>query len=83
MLEIELNENLKRKKLELEGSIEMLTEAPQGDSTDGADIETISRRISALETSIDRVSNEIKRKSIVGRLETFLTDIASRNGGRE
>lgn len=60
MLDIELNENLRRRRNELEGMIEMLADAPLGGDSDAVDIDARVRELEALEYSIERLVNELQ-----------------------
>lgn len=60
LLEIELNENLRRKRNELEGRIEMLLDAPLGENEDATNIDTKTRELDALNASIDRLRRELQ-----------------------
>jgi structural maintenance of chromosome 3 (chondroitin sulfate proteoglycan 6) len=74
LLEIELNENLRRKRNELEGKIEMLVDAPLGGDSDAMDIDARVRELEALESSIERLANELQGAAQRGWYEqTVLT----------
>jgi structural maintenance of chromosome 3 (chondroitin sulfate proteoglycan 6) len=60
LLDIELNESLRRKRNELEGKIEMLADAPLGGDSDAVDIDARVRELEALESSIERLANELQ-----------------------
>jgi len=60
MLDIELNENLRRKRNELEGMLESLDDAPLGDSSDTTTLEARVREMKALQDSVERLANELQ-----------------------
>jgi structural maintenance of chromosome 3 (chondroitin sulfate proteoglycan 6) len=60
MLEIELDENLRRKRNEIEGMLETLDDVPLGDASDAASMETRARELKALQASVERLSNELQ-----------------------
>ena len=53
MLEIELNESLRRKREELRSKIEMLGEAEEGDASAAENLEARNRELRSLNSSID------------------------------
>jgi structural maintenance of chromosome 3 (chondroitin sulfate proteoglycan 6) len=64
MLDIELNENLRRKRNDLERSIEMLTDVPHSEGSDAAHIDAKTRELSTLETSVKRITKELEGNSL-------------------
>jgi structural maintenance of chromosome 3 (chondroitin sulfate proteoglycan 6) len=63
MLDIELDENLRRKRNELEGMLETLDDVPLGDASDAASMEARARELKALQASVERLSNELQGQS--------------------
>lgn len=64
MLDIELNENLRRKRNEIEGMLESLDDAPLGDSSDATSLETRIRELKALQDSVERLGKELQGRKM-------------------
>ncbi|CAG7849952.1 Structural maintenance of chromosomes protein 3 AltName: Full=Cohesin complex Psm3 subunit [Serendipita indica DSM 11827] len=60
MLEIELNEDLRKKRDELEGLLERAMDAPLVDASDVANLESRQRELATLQSSLDRLSQELQ-----------------------
>ena len=60
MLEIELNESLRRRREELRGKIESLGEAEVGDSSAVEDLESRTRELRALGNSIEGLNKKMQ-----------------------
>lgn len=58
-MEIELSENLRRRRDELKNKIEALGEAAEGDSDSAQDLEARKRELRALNTQIDTLTNKL------------------------
>lgn len=83
MIEIELNESLRRRREELRGKIETLGESEAGDASAGEELETRSRELKALNNSIESLT----RKSagtllnlLVARCASLKLNFARRTG---
>ncbi|PVF93473.1 putative SMC3 [Serendipita vermifera] len=75
MLEIELNENLRRKRNDLERSIEMLSDVPHSEGSDAAHMDAKTRELSALEASVKRITKELEAED--KKLEKLSSSMAS------
>ena len=60
MIQVEINENLRRKSDELRTKIEALGEPEAGDATAGEDLETHTRQLQALNANIDSTTKRIR-----------------------
>ena len=60
MIQVEINENLRRKRDELRTKIEALGEPEAGDATAGEDLETHTRQLQALNANIDNTTKRIR-----------------------
>ena len=58
MLEIELNESLRRRREEIRGKIEALGEAEAGDASSADDLDARTRELRALNSSIETLTKK-------------------------
>ncbi|KAG8821762.1 Structural maintenance of chromosomes protein 3 [Serendipita sp. 399] len=75
MLEVELNENLRKKRDELEGILERLDDTPLGDSSDSATFEARTRELGTLESSLNRLARDLQVEE--ERIEAASASIAT------
>jgi len=82
MLDVELNENLRRKRNELEGMLETLDDAPLGGASDASSMEVHARELKTLEASIGKLSKELQGEDQwLIMLASLLTNLT--RGGRK
>lgn len=64
MIEIELNESARRRRDELRSKIDAIGEVQVGDSSSGDDLETRSRELKILKTSIEAAQKRANGASL-------------------
>lgn len=80
LLEIDLNENLRRSRDELRGKIERLGEPQDGDASSADDLESRLRELRALKQSIDALTKKSQGENSELLIVSQLT---SHDRGRE
>ena len=73
MLEIELNESLRRRRNELNAKIDSLGEAESGDSSAIEELEKKRRELDALNKSIESLTKKIQGEPVMAMSSTQLT----------
>jgi structural maintenance of chromosome 3 (chondroitin sulfate proteoglycan 6) len=75
LLEIDLNENLKRRRGELRGKIERLREPQDEDSSSAEDLESRRRELRALNNSIEILTKKAQGLPFITSFSFLLTNI--------
>lgn len=79
MIEIELNESLRRRREELRGKIESLGEAEVGDASAAESLEARNRELKALNNSIEALNKKIHGKLLFAP-QSHLYSLSFRGG---